>query len=201
MADSLVDIANVALSRIGVKDFIDDPNEESAAAEVLEQVGAHCRDLTLERFEWPFASRIVGLAAVSGATRTEWAYVYGAPADMVAARRIWNGSRVDLVEGRIPFAVLPNDAGDGVVICTDESNASLVYTARMATVKLYPPAFVDALAWALAKEFTLALPGKAQLMAAMEQRFEVALAAAKSAVLREQQKGAPAESATIRARS
>lgn len=88
--------------------------------------------------------------------RAGWTYTYAAPADMVtpiAIRMV--GVRHDAVpaQARIPFALVPNDAGDGFYICTDAATGDmdgLEYVAFLDTVAIWPAAFVSLVAWGLA---------------------------------------------------
>lgn len=88
--------------------------------------------------------------------RAGWAYVYGLPSDFVSPVGFAaNGVRFDVIraESRAPFAVTPNDAGDGLVLVTDVGPTdfdAFEYVAALDSISVMPSRFVDALAWRLA---------------------------------------------------
>lgn len=116
--------------------------------------------------------------------REGWAHAYGLPSDFVSpVGLIAGGVRFDLlrVEGRAPFELVPNDAGDGLVLVTDlgpDDFDALEYVAALDTIPIMPSRFVDALAWRLAAELADALRKDPGVSQRCQQRYIMALAAA-----------------------
>lgn len=95
--------------------------------------------------------------------RVGWEHVYALPADCVTPiGLVFEETRYELlpVDGRVEFALMPNDKGDGQILCcnleADDFDA-LEYVALIDTVPMWPRKFVDAVAWRLAVELALAL--------------------------------------------
>jgi hypothetical protein len=192
-------LCNVALARVGHRQFLDSLEEATAEARVCKELYAPTRDALLASLPWGFATRRAVLAAVAGAERTGWEYVYALPDDCVTARYLWAG-RTPTPERRIPF-VLEHDAATGrAVLLADLEAAELVYTARIETPTMFPPLFDDALAWRLASELALALAVKPQVAMAMDQRARMAMLAAGAAEMNQSQEDQLPEGESVRAR-
>ena len=157
-------ICNLALLRVGQRQLINSLGEASTEAQVCEAVYAHTRDVLLESAWWQFATRRAKLTLATE-KRSGWAYVYHLPWDCVSPRYLWPGARFPAKDGRIPFDVESSAALLSRVLCTDEADAELVYTASVITPALFSAKFQQALSWALAVELTLSLPVKPQLAA------------------------------------
>ncbi len=93
-----------------------------------------------------------------------------------------------------------NDTDSGSVLLTDWEDAELIYTSRVTTTGIFPPAFTNALSWALAAEFALSLAVKPELARALLPVAESALQKAMVADLRQRQADVlpEAEAITIR---
>jgi hypothetical protein len=85
-------------------------------------------------------------------------------------------------------------------LITSFDDAALVYTRRITNPVRFSSAFTDALAFRLAAELALAIPGKTDLEQAMRQRYLLAIAHAKANARNEVQPDQPQDSETIRAR-
>lgn len=193
MASSAAAICNLALIRVGQRDFIDSLQEATLAA----QVAAACYDLTrdalLEAFDWSFARRRAVLGRLT-LTRTEYAYTYALPADCVIARYIegtrtyagdWDFPSPMPTTPGIPFATELNDDGTLRIVVTDDVAPTLVYTSRVTSPGLFSPLFTQALAWALAVEFVTALPVKPELAARAIQQAQQSLLVAEASAANE----------------
>ncbi len=191
MATTEADIANMALSRIGIKAFIDSLTDEGTEAEACALWYEHARDATLEAFEWAFAKQHATLALITDGERSGWAYAYELPAGCIAPRRLYAGERDPSSTARIPFELEANDAGDGKILLTDLEDAELIYTQRIETVPAFPASFVDALAWRLAAELVTALSVKLEMRPMAERAFRIALLEAKAAALSQRQSDIP----------
>jgi hypothetical protein len=209
VATTPAELCNVALGRIGHRQFIDSLNEAVAAAEACAVSYPFSRDLVLAAFPWPFATRRARLAEVADQARSGWGYVYALPVDLIAVRYLYNAANIGVLataDKRTPYALegSPMDPAAGYgrrVLLTDQAGAELLYTARVETVALYPPAFQDALAWHLASELALSLAVKPQLGIAALGHYERALARAAALELRQGQDGPMGESEFIRERT
>ncbi len=171
-------VCNVALAFVGEKQFINALDEPSTPARICKVHYALARDCVLEAFEWRFCKRTAALAG-SVETRDGWAHVYGTPSDCLKPRAILNSAvRLPARDQAIPFEQVLNDAGDALLICTDQEQASLVYSRHMTTVALMPAHVVDAIAWELATRIALSLPVKPDLARTLQPKAAFALARA-----------------------
>lgn len=202
MAQTEVEICNFALARLGAKALIYSLNDGTAEGNMCAQIYPHARDLTLASFPWPFATKRATLTVVPGDTRTAWTYVYALPTDCVTARFVHPGIRVVPYNARIPFVLESGANGTGRVLLTDEEDAELVYTARVTDVASFPVAFVDALAWLIARDLAMPLGTNPQMMVACGQQFVAAIGNAGSIEFRQSQEDPPqqVEGEYIRAR-
>jgi hypothetical protein len=196
-----IQIVNKALVRIGVRQFIDDLDEATAAAEIASVLFEPTRDEVLESNRWRFATQRSFLAVIEDAERTGWTYAYGLPTDCLSARYLAepNGHRTPTAAQRIPFTVELNEDGDGKILLTDQVDAELVYTARVESSTLFPPLFCDALAWKLASEFAMALPVKEGLSDRALRMYELTLTRAAASSFEQSEEVEP-ESEFIQAR-
>lgn len=200
MATTPVEICNLAIVRIGQRgELISSLTEATVAAEVCDVVYPLSRDAVLASFPWPFATRRVNLAVLAGAERGDWEFVYTLPIDCVTVLRVTPAVRSPGPDQRVPFE-LEDDANTGKVLLTDSALAELVYVARVELVTKYPPLFVQALAWKIAAELSMALPKDPKLAVLMEQKYMATLREAAAAEFRQSQEGPLPDSEFIRAR-
>jgi hypothetical protein len=184
-------ICNRALSRIGqTNKLIDDLElDTGVVAETCRGLYPVSRDAVLETLPWPFATRRFPLVQLSGVTRNGWVGVFSLPADCLVPRYIWHPVPVadELRPTRMGFLqtfapqvhfVIEDDATLGRVLLTNQATPELVYTAQVTQPPRFTPLFVDALAWHLAADLALALSKRPSVAAAMQQKYELALARA-----------------------
>lgn len=188
-----VDIYNMALSQVGTSRFLEGLEEDCPEAEVCNLWWQTCVDELLadRAFAWPFATLRAVLSELT-ITRTDWEYIYAAPAGMLLARFVvLPGIRNPRPEEKPEFQIegWVNDAGEiaGRAILCDTEDAELVYTARVSNPAMFPPGFVTALAWRLAIPLAHAIPKDANLARYCAQQHEFALAKAKVAAANEGQ--------------
>ncbi|MCK9565890.1 MAG: hypothetical protein M0Q43_07570 [Methanothrix sp.] len=171
---TLYDIYNLALARVKSNKLLYDggPSEMAKEAELCALFYPIARDAVLESAYWDFTTRRSVLTlwgTENGAgTRadpkspTNWAFSYLAPYDMLKARDIV-GYRNPTLQQRIPFEVVSEEWEETSpplamkVICTDQEDAELIYTALIDEVLFFTPLFVSAVAWAMAIELNMAL--------------------------------------------
>lgn len=193
-------LCNVALARVGQRQLLDNLDEKNEAARLCKALYGPARDAVLELFAWPFAMRRAALALLApGSERDGWAYAYDLPSECLAPREIWAGTRAPARDQRIPWA-LEDDATAGRILLTDQSEAVLLYTRAVETVGLFPPLFVDTVAWKLACDLALSLPVKPQLLPMLDRKYQMALASASAAALNQRQEDAPPDAEWIRGR-
>jgi hypothetical protein len=211
-------ICNVALARVGQRQFIDSLDEDTTPAELCAVLYPAARDSALALCEWPFATKSQTLALLNY-TRSGWAYAYSVPTDMVASRYLFNGVRpgaslypysrscaalygfplVGAVE-EVPFAIALSDDGKKQILVTDQEDAELVYTSALTVVPVMPQLFQDAVVWALARDLALSLPDKAGLANGFGQQAELAVQRAWAQVMNSQQADPQPDSSFITVR-
>lgn len=197
MADP-VSICNVALSRIGVNAFISALNEATAEAEACNVLYPHNRDSLLGKFPWPFAIRREALARLANVSRSGWAYAYSLPADYLRALYLWAGVRNPRLDQMIPYQI-ESEAGKPILL-TDEPAPELVYVFKNTDVSVYPPAFQDALVWALAADLAVTLAVRADLEQRARKLYEIELQRAATLSLSEAMPDQEPESSIITSR-
>lgn len=134
---SQVQICNLALGRIGITQYIESVDENSAEAKACSQLFDPCLQDLLTSHDWPFTNRESELGLVSEDPTPEWSYSFRLPADCLKAGYITN-------EDNIPFAIA-SDASGGLLYANIEE-VTLQYTANIEDVGLLP---ID-VGWALA---------------------------------------------------
>lgn len=206
-----VDICNLALARVGQRQFIQELDDSTTEAELCSVLYPAARDALLTTFDWPFATKHQVLALLQE-TRSGWAYAYKWPTDCLKARYIFAGARpgapvasvpmplaaiyapipsvsyLPAIAGAaptIPFTIEASDDLTGRIILTDLTSAELIYTAAMEEAAAFVQEFVEALASKLAVDLAMSLAVKPQLAQLLQQASEAALQRAISAALSE----------------
>ena len=151
-ASTKVDLANIALRRIGEKKPIAHLSEQP----VLALLWDHALGVAIEQHDWTFARRTVALVLDSEAPTTEWAFSYLVPADCLVPRMITDGLQQRREEDVIPFVAALN-ALEVRVLYTDMQDAILRYSRLVSNETLWTFSFADYFAWVLASEVALAL--------------------------------------------
>ncbi|MFJ3117824.1 hypothetical protein BK645_09910 [Pseudomonas protegens] len=207
---SVVDICNMALSRIGNSQRIDDLTEASIQAEQCSLFYEASRDFVLRDFAWGFATTYAQLAEVSINPTPMFPFSYAVPTDCLKARQIVNTT---FPEGEwppcsyverpiippIPFRII--NGGSGRLIATQVSPATLEYTARIESPEMFDPIFVSALAWKLASNIAPAIARDANVAQACESAYQAQIASAIAADLNESAPGPQADSSFITGRN
>lgn len=166
---STVHLYNVALARLGGEQL-----PRNISSQESDAVGALCDnlfpqvlDLTLTAHAWSFALKRVFLAAVpeNGPGNALYRLAYAVPSDCVKAVRLAGGG-----VNRSPAYVM-----EGETLRTNERQAVLVYVARVTDPQKWPPAFADALAWAMAGELASAKLNDSRKQNWCYQNYKVAL--------------------------
>lgn len=152
MADSDTEIANIALSHIGVAKEIGNLEQDAGAeAQACRRYYSISVNQTLRDFNWPFATKyfVLGLVATNPAEiDQEWTYSYRYPSDCIKLRRIVSGVRPEHRQARIPFQI--GQDATGLLIYTNQASAEVEFTKRETNVSRFPDDFVQAVSLRLA---------------------------------------------------
>lgn len=178
-------IANMALAKIGNRAWIVDLDDATPEAETANKLYKNCRDMVLEIYAWPFAQRRSVLAALSGVAVSGWNAAYALPADCLAPREIYPGTRNPTPGQLIPFKTEYD--GTKRILLTDEEEPELIYTAQVTDVAQFPPTFADVVACRLAAEMAAPVTGRPELRKEMMQQFISALNNAVTASAQEEE--------------
>jgi hypothetical protein len=193
-----VDIANLALLRIGQLATIADMEEDTPQAEAVRSIFVHMRDAVLEAFMWPFATFRATLNVIASVDddpddvnlRTGWAFTYALPNLCLAPRYIYPGTNNPGEGQEIPFTIEGDDSR-GKVLLTDYEDAELVYTKLVDTPARWSPMFRDALALRLAADLAMSVAKKPQLGLGLHQLFESWISRAAAAQANQSRKDLP----------
>lgn len=174
---SKIDIWNLALSHIGHKANIADPDEASAEAN-------HCRRFypialaaTLERYAWSFATRRVALAQVDNPV-DHWLFAYALPNQCVKVRAVLPPECTD-DSFEQPYAI-ESDADGNEILYTNTEEAVAKYTALVDNTNRFTPTFVLALSYDLASMLVGPIPKDMKMKQTMTQAAEMTVAQAEA---------------------
>ncbi|MFN4018037.1 MAG: hypothetical protein ACK4JB_22050 [Reyranella sp.] len=158
-----IDIANMALSRLGTRATVADLSENSTEAREINRWYETIRDDLLGMLDWNF-NRVSQPLASSGTPPTRWGYSYAYPADCLKIWRLdfgsgwswtrWNGMA-------IPFEIA-SDGTNPFLYCND-AVANAVYSQRVTDPSRFSSAFVLAFVDCLAAAVALPITQKADL--------------------------------------
>lgn len=163
MAKSDAEIGNIALQRVGVTLTIDNLDERTKEASVLNKVFKTVREKALADANWPFA-RKYQLLNQSGTVPSKWKYAFAYPNDCLAVRSIFpvfTGSEPAAVrrwinENKLPFEIITDSSGDKF-ICCDQPAVEIEMTVNVTNCSRFSSAFDSMFAWGLAAEIALPL--------------------------------------------
>lgn len=154
---SVVEICNLALGNIG-KDDIANIDEASPEAKACKKFYSITVETMIQAYPWRWAKSTAALAEVSVNTKeNKWLHAYQRPNNCMKVIQVVDESLADympsgdgIVAGGHAYEI------EGQTIYCDLSPAYLVFTSKVTDPTLFPPAFVDAVAAALAAR--LAMP-------------------------------------------
>lgn len=156
---SVVSICNLALSHIRAAS-IASLTEASAEASACTVHYEQSRDSLLAMYPWDFAGEFAVLAEEANDWTERYERRFRLPNDVLKVRRIVPGGS-DPLYGR-EFTV-PYSLRAGRLYASTET-VTLEYTMRVTDPTLFPPLFVDALAWHLASRIARPITGDRQIM-------------------------------------
>jgi len=190
----IVDICNIALSRIGVAP-ISSTSEQSAQANHCRVFFDLARDSALRAHEWNFATAQIQLTEVATNPFYGWGYCYEYPPNCVKVRKV---GTAEIFIGADPanFAVLLDDKLGKNRIVSDQEDAYCEYTVQVINSDLFDALFVDALAWRLAAELAIPLRGDPSLQKQAFQNFLAIVSQAQATDANTQKKKSTASTGT-----
>jgi len=144
---SRVDIWNTALSHIGHRANIADPDEASAEANHCRRFYPLALNVALERYAWSFATRRAALAQVDNPV-DHWEYAYSLPNLCIKPRAVLLPESTDDAQEQA-YALESDDNGNAILYCNVE-DAVLKYTTLVEDTNKFTPFFVLTLSYDLA---------------------------------------------------
>ncbi|MFZ8932384.1 MAG: hypothetical protein ACO2ZP_00610 [Bacteriovoracaceae bacterium] len=193
-----VEICNIALSHIGAGQ-ISSLSENTQVARECKRHYPVARDSVLRAHPWAFARRQIVLAQVAGEEVRGWSFVYQYPNDCLEARYIYDFSDRD--NESINFDLAISKDLKTRLILSDQENAELVYTAKVANPVLFDSIFIDAMSYRLASSIAIPIKGKAELANVMLEFYFGYLGNALSSNANEKKKDPETKSSFSKARA
>ncbi len=145
---SEVEIANLALSHLGIGKEIALLTEKSEEAAACRRFYTTLRDASQRDFPWPFCTKIIAVGLVEADPNDEWSFSYRYPSDCMKMRRILSGTRNDNRQTRVPYRVISDS--DGQLILTDKEDAEIEYTVKITNPERFSVDFIHFLSLRLA---------------------------------------------------
>ncbi len=194
---SVVEIANMALSRIGVSQRIDDLTEASLQAEQCTTFYEHSRDFVLRAdCDWGFATAYSVLARVEVNPSPEFLYAYAVPVDCLRIRRLVNKAfpvvdfpycydQASVLWQRMQAQFRVINGSSNRLIATNAEEVTLEYTLKIDNPELFDPVFVSALAWKLASNIAPALSRDPGIAGSCESQYQAEIMRARTLSMNE----------------
>ena len=192
MASSSTEIANLALSHLGVGKEIASLTETSSEARACNRFYETARDETLRAAEWGFARKVLALGLIEEEPTEEWGFSYTYPADCLFVRKIQSGVRSDTRSTVISYELSYGTAA--TVIFTDQEDAIAEYTVKVTDVARFPVDFTTAVSYRLAylaAPRVLSISNVAKIQADVLSKWREELAVATAAAYNEEQREEP----------
>lgn len=200
MASSSTEIANMALSHIGVGKEIASLDEASAEARACNRFYENALKETLRDARWGFAIKVADLGLIEEDPTEEWAYSYTYPSDCLKFLKIQTGERNENAHDPASYVIVRGSSSS--VIYTDVEDAVCEYVRYEEDVARYPADFVTAMSLRLAYLIApriLKEPSPA-IQQALGLRYHEALQQAAANNYNEQQPDAPPDDELISGR-
>lgn len=164
-ASSMTELANLALTRIGVSqiltDLCTDTTREAAIARVVFEATLR---LVLRDFPWPFATKYAALVQMTSPVQGDWLGAWRVPDDCVFERRLV-ASRGIAVDPEMPPFALTSDVA-GRILLTNEIAPMLEYTCRpTCAIFTADELFTECFAWRLGAALAPALSRMTEITA------------------------------------
>lgn len=161
---SIIEICNIALSRLGNSRTINSLQEQSKEAGLCDLHYDSALKEVLSDFDWNFATKRVALANTGNAP-PDWQFAYRYPTDCLRIIQIMlPGMRNPPERMRIQYQVGSDSDGTGRLIYTDQPEAWLQYIGNVTDPNMFDALFRSALAWKLASEIGMPLASAPNLV-------------------------------------
>lgn len=145
------DIANMAISHLGIgKTILDLDTDSSAEGKALRTFFEMCARSTMAEMDFNFCKKRKTLGLVEEEPNDEWDYVYTYPSECLQLHRIVNNGRNENELQHYPFKVEDNPSGSGKLIYTDREDAIALITAYVEDCTKWTDAFALAVSFKLA---------------------------------------------------
>ncbi len=215
MVNSKVEIWNMCLSRLGVSQEIEDPEDTDEPALLANRWYDHCRDELIQSFPWPFSMRAIQLAESANETFPGWGAVYAYNSDFLFLRYVTDESGVRTIQNFLlqspyqtvplavpvaPFQIAAHSDLKSKIILTDMENAFALYSARITNVTMFDPLFISVLASRMAMELGPGLGRRKETIARAAKEFIHWQGMAQAMALNEHRPDRRPESPSIQAR-
>lgn len=164
---SKVLIANLALNAVGSDNTLTNLSDATPEGRLCNRHYAPVRDMLLAEHVWRFARKRVTLAPLASTPEFDWAYQFQVPSDWIRNVKL-NENEDGLVEYEM----------EGRSILFDSNTLKLVYVYALDDPAKYPPVFIEAFSYGLARKIAYALTGSRSLMADMDALYRQKLAEA-----------------------
>lgn len=177
-------VCNQALGLVGVRHTLDSLDEDSTEAAACKVLYGTTKARLLSDFHWPFALKREILAPLTGQdylTADEssgFGFTYALPAKCLVPRAIYPGTRNPGSTEPIPFALELKADGSGLMLRTDAESPAILEFTFDAPEAVWPPHFVEAVAYAVAVPLAAALRAQPGLLGPLEQMARMRLHAA-----------------------
>lgn len=192
MGYSIIDICNLALSRVGAR-TISDLNEGSSEANFCSRFYPIARDDVLSNFPWNFAQNTVTLAQTTSYTDPRWLYTYQYPSQALSVQKVYNPNDEDsptyadmAMYGNFSLSMPMNRnaeqrfRGPKFKTVTDGTNKYVLSNIAEAAAdiaisiqdpSLFSPSFISALSCRLAWDIVMPLTGILERKAQIEKDY------------------------------
>jgi hypothetical protein len=165
MAWTDLEVANVALVRMGLHKQLTVLPDNSSEGKALAVLLPRIKERVLSAYDWSWALVHAELTkrTLTGDVPFGWTYAYDVPADFVRPVRLFDGNRRPPVEDRLAFQVAIVETK--MSLLTDIKDAALIYVsdAWLSGTVSAPPEVDDVAAWLLAAELAMPLAKHADL--------------------------------------
>jgi hypothetical protein len=165
MAWTDIEIANVALVRMGLHKQIASLPDNSSEGKALAVLLPRIKERVLSAYDWSWALVHAELAerTLAGDVPFGWTYAYEVPVDFARPVRLFDGDRRPPVENRLAFQVATVEAKTSLL--TDIEDAALIYVSNawLSGTVSAPSEVDDVAAWLLAAELAMPLAKRADL--------------------------------------
>lgn len=190
MANSAVDIWNLALSAVGTRSTVAAENEVSREAEICKLWYEPTVKAVLRAAPWPAAVAHSRLALLntrdwnavwtSAAPPPDWTYEYASPSDLLRPRYLHSYAKFDVGVRNTTRTII-----------TNEVNAVLSYTRFNPQVQMWDDQLILAITHALAANISMPLHGKTSRAQMMIESANGLIAQARTTVANEKETGIP----------